>query len=372
MHYNPADQAVGALRNLLTNLHRPERLDTPWTRELLRAHGRLPATDAAVGAVTAKFLTEKISELKDSSDGTWAQRLPHAVLETCFVEGHKSSQAAQELGVSERQLSRERTRALRLLAAKLAPPASTRVSQDPIPKTHGHIQRDALVHRLASVIAQERFVAVTGSPGAGKTSVVAALARLVRGGLVWWVRIRPGLNDCLESLLFELGRALALEGFAPLRDYLLGTLPRPDLRTATRLALDGIAQRPRLIVIDDFDRAREPQAIREFLQEAAERVTDLSVVTIGTVVTGGAVVDVPALSREEVESLIRAKGVSCPGKCLDALGDLTTRHSGMLVATGSWWAGQPGARRELQRQVANRGAFPHLRGIVRFVWRGAA
>jgi hypothetical protein len=373
MHYTAADLAVGDLRKLLTNLGRPDRLDTPWTRELLRAHGRLPATPSAltVGSAAARLLTEKIAELKESSDDTWAQRLPHSVLETCFVRGRKNQQAAQDLGLSERQLSRERTRAVQLLASNLAPPATTRVALDPIPPIDGHLPLEALVHRLASAIRENRLVSVTGKPGAGKTSVVAALARLVRGDLVWWLRIRPGLNDCLESLLLELGRGLALEGFPALRDYLLGALPRPNLGTATRVALDGIAQGPRLVILDDFDRASDRQAIAEFLEEAAERVVDLSVVTIGSSPTHGAIVQIPPLSRGEVDTLMQAKGASCPGMTLDALCVLTAGHSGMLAAAGSWWSGQAGARKELVRELATRGSFPPLVGIVRFVAREA-
>lgn len=152
MHYTTIDLAVGDLRNLLTNLGRPDPLDTPWTRELLRAHGRLPANPSplTVGTATAKLLTEKIAELKESSDDTWAQRLPHSVLETCFVRGRKNQQAAQNLGLSERQLSRERTRAVQLLASNLAPPATTRVSLD-----HPHYRQPPIA-RGASASARLR------------------------------------------------------------------------------------------------------------------------------------------------------------------------------------------------------------------------
>lgn len=80
--------------------------------------------------------------------------------------------------------------------------------------------------------------------------------------------------DCLESLLLELGRGLALKGFPALRDYLLGALPRPNLATATRIALDGIAQGPRLVILDDFDRASDRQVIAEFLERIAPTPVD--------------------------------------------------------------------------------------------------
>jgi hypothetical protein len=185
-----------SLRALLSNLHRPHRLDTPEIRTILRAHGRSPSktTPTAIGAAAVSLIRDKVAALEAPSGSTWAQRMPHAVLETCFLRGLKNYQAAQELGISERQLSRERTRALQLLAEELAPPSPLSASPDRVPSTDGHLGRGALVRRLAELAAKERLVAVVGRRGTGKTSTVAALARLVRSDLVWWLRVRPGLK----------------------------------------------------------------------------------------------------------------------------------------------------------------------------------
>jgi ATP/maltotriose-dependent transcriptional regulator MalT len=292
--------------------------------------------------------------------------MPHAVLETCFLRGLKNYQAAQELGISERQLSRERTRALQLLAEELAPPAPVSVSPDRVPSTDGHLGRDALVRRLAEVATKERLVAVVGRRGTGKTSAVATLARLVRSDLVWWLRIRPGLNDTLETLLLELGRTLSGEGFPALRDYLLSALPRPNLGTATRLALDGLARSPRLLVVDDFDRVLDPAPIEHFLQEGAERVDQLTVITIGKGLVGGSVVEVPALSAGEVADLVEARGVTCPTEVLRALHDVVGGHTGLVAAAAAWWSNRAGARRLFERQVAKRAVLSNLRDVAAF------
>lgn len=158
----PARLTPQVLRALLPNLDRPHRLDTPEVRTLLRAHGRSPSkpTPTAVGAAAASLIRDKIAALQPPTGSTWAQRMPHAVLETCFLRGLKNYQAAQKLGISERQLSRERTRALQLLAEELAPPAPVSVSPDRVPSTEGHFGRDALVRRLAEVAAKERLVSL--------------------------------------------------------------------------------------------------------------------------------------------------------------------------------------------------------------------
>lgn len=365
----PARLTPQILRALLPNLDRPHRLDTPEIRALLRTHGRFPstATPTAVGATAASLIRDKIAALAAPSGSTWAQRMPHAVLETCFLRGLKNYQAAQELGISERQLSRERTRALQLLAEELAPPAPLSASPDRVPSTDGHLERGALVRRLAELAAKERLVAVVGRRGTGKTSAVAALARLVRSDLVWWLRIRPGLNDSLETLLLELGRTLSGEGFPALRDYLLGALPRPNLGTATRLALDGLgAGSPRLLVIDDFDRVPHPAPIGRFLQEGVERVDQLTVITIGKGLVGGAVVEVPPLSAGEAAELVEAGGVTFGTEVVRALHDVVGGHTGLIATAAAWWSNRAGARLLFERQVANRGALSNLRDVAAF------
>lgn len=371
MQYDRPPDLVAELRLLLPNLHRPDKLDTPRTRELLRAHGRIPANPSSreVGVAAAALLTDKIAGLKAPADATWAQRLPHSVLETCFVKGHKSVQAAQELGVSERQLSRERTRALELLASTLAPRAITSVSPDRIPPTDGHLDREDLVRQVASALTKKRSVTVTGRPATGKTSVVATLARLVRDDQVWWVRIRRGLNDCLESFLLELGRTLARDGYPPLLDYLLAALPRPNLATATRLSLEGIALIPRLLVLDDFDSARHPEAIRDFLNEAVERVGTLSVITIGSALTADVVVEVPPLSRVDLDRLMNARNVSWPSSVLDTLHTLAAGRPGVISAAAAWCSNDGGAREKVTACVAARGPLAGLVGVVNFIAR---
>lgn len=364
----PARLTPQILRALLPNLDRPHRLNTPEIRTLLRAHGRSPskATPTAVGAAAASLIRDKIARLEAPSGSTWAQRMPHAVLETCFLRGLKNYQAAQELGISERQLSRERTRALQLLAEELAPPAPVSVSPDRVPSTDGHLGRDALMHRLAEVVARERLVAVVGRRGTGKTSAVATLARLVRSDLVWWLRIRPGLNDSLETLLLELGRTLSGEGFPALSDYLLGALPRPNLGTATRLALDGLARSPRLLVIDDFDRVLDSALIEHFLQEGVERAGQLTVITIGKGLAGGAVLEVPPLSASEAAELVKVGGVTCSTGAVRALHDIVGGHTGLVAAAVAWWSNRVDAGRLFERQVANRGVLPNLRDVAAF------
>lgn len=364
--------SVDQLRTFLSHLKAPHRLDTPQIRALLAAHRRLPPTlsPAAVGAAAAELFAAKIAALDPGPEAPASQRLPHEVLHTCFVRGRKNFQAAAELGLSERQLTRERERAVRLLAGELAAPPFAGLEPEPIPTVEGHIRRPDLLRCLTEAASGNRLVSVTGEPGAGKTSLVAALAHAQGSENVWWHTIRRGLNDSLEALLLELGHVLAREGASELRDYL--ERPGRDVAAATRLALAGFAGRRRLLVFDDFANTRDPKSLGALFQEAVERLGELSVVTIGGAALGTTVVQVPALTRAETAQLLRAWGVGPPGHVIDGLYEVSRGNIRMVAAVAAWWSGHPEGLPALQRHISSRDGATNLAAIARLAAREAA
>ncbi|MDQ3951680.1 MAG: hypothetical protein M3279_01770, partial [Actinomycetota bacterium] len=121
-----------ATRRWLAHLARPERLADAQMRALLRAHGRdASGSPAEVGGAAVRLIEDAVEALRPPPGTSPAQALPHRVLATCFLGGAKNRQAAGALGVSERQLSRERSRAISLLAAQLVPPSGAGSSAAP-------------------------------------------------------------------------------------------------------------------------------------------------------------------------------------------------------------------------------------------------
>ena len=370
----PATLKPEELRTVLSHLQTPHRLDTPEIRALLAHHRRLPPSlsPTAVGAAAAELLTDQIAALDPGPDAPPGQRLPHLVLDASFVRARKNFQAAAELGLSERQLTRERARALQLLAAELAAPAPPALpAADEIPSLDGLLPRPELLRRLAETIARRRLVAITGDAGAGKTLAAAALAHSFGAESTWWYRVRRGVNDSLEALLHELGQVLARDGCAELRDYLAAHLADVDLGKATRLALEGLAGRRRLLIIDDFGRVRDPKALEEFLCEITERLPSARVVTVGAGPVDAELVEVPPLTRSETAALFRARGLYCATHVLDAVHQLAHGNVRMLAAIAAWWSGDDRGLVALERHLEGREALANMTDLFGFAQTAA-
>src|SRR5579862_8628351 len=105
-----------AVRVWLGDLREPHRLADPVMTQLLTTRDRVPqsASPLAVGRVASEVLHEAIERLEPPDGVGWKEQLPYLVLRTCFVDGAKLESAADKLGLSVRQLTRERARAIAL------------------------------------------------------------------------------------------------------------------------------------------------------------------------------------------------------------------------------------------------------------------
>lgn len=287
------------LRDALSHLHNPRRLDTPANRRLLEAYGRMPSpvTSLAVGHAVGDLLVEKIEALRPPLDAKPVAWMPYRVLTACFVEGRKSYQAAHDLGLSERQMSRERGKAISSLRQELAAvPFRVQVPLERIPDAAGFVDRPEVMARLVSALASHRRVSVTGPAHVGKTSLVAAFVRQADFDSVFWLTFRIGINVSLPGLLWDLGNFLSRERNSTLADYLVESLPRPDMGIATRLALQVLDDSARrLLVLDNYQPVELAVEISAFIDEVVARVEGIRVITIGTAAAYAPVVEVPPL-----------------------------------------------------------------------------
>lgn len=356
-----ASVEVARVRGWLANLARPERLADAHMSALLRAHGRAvdgPALE--VGRAGARLLADAI-------DGLATTGLPHRVLETCFVEGVKSRAAAARLGLSDRQLSRERSRAIALLAAQLTP-AHQRVSCGsppalPVP----FLARPPLADALTAALRRDRRVHVTGPPGCGKTSLVAAHVAVSPARAFWY---RPGPHEAvaLPALLFDLGEHLAPDD-PSLASYVRGALTDLDVGLATRVALAGLARRERLLV---FDGGRAPDAaVCSFVAEALARLPLLGVIEVGGAARAEGGVVVPPLDARETRAFLGLAGVAVDSAVADGLHAWTGGNT-RLVAAAARWLASGDDRTSLEDALRRRSAaMTALRGMTGAARRAA-
>ena len=107
------------VRHWLANFHIPEALADDAMRTLLRAHGR-PCTASVIQVANeaSALILDRITSLvppRGAPSYTWR---PYAVL-VSYARGDTVARAAIRLGMSERQVSRERARAVALLRGEL-------------------------------------------------------------------------------------------------------------------------------------------------------------------------------------------------------------------------------------------------------------
>ncbi|HEX2295388.1 MAG TPA: hypothetical protein VHN37_08780 [Actinomycetota bacterium] len=337
------DASLGAVhearvRRWLTNLARPEQLADPHMAALLRAHGR-PSSGSPVdvGRAGARLLADAIEALAPPSGTPRSGALPYRVLRTCFVDGAKSRQAAASLGMSERQLSRERSRAVSLLTAHLARSRAGRGALPP-PLPDPFVPRPDLGAALAGAVRGRPRVRVTGAPGSGKTTLAAAYAA-VAGTEVFWYRGRVRSGDALAALLFDLGEHLAPQD-PSLATYVRDALPRVDLGVASRIALAALEGRGRLIVLDGHD-GRVDTVVDAFLDEAAARAPVTVVEVGGRATRGPGVVHVPALSVAETRELVVRCGLPAGDDVVAAVHAWTGGNAATVAAAAAWMAREP-------------------------------
>lgn len=258
----------------------------------------------------------------------------------CFVDGAKLFQAAGRLGLSERQLTRERSRAIALLKAELESGVTTRSYRpEPIPAIGGFLERPAPTRALKAALERSRHADVTGAPGIGKTSLVAALASEAQlSSSVYWHKFRPGINDSLGSVLFDLGEYAAAEGVFDLAQYMDKALPAPDVALATRLALRVLDGHPRLLVFDDCHAVRDPASVLGLVDELAARLPSIRVVTVGRRRSerGAGAFELSPLSRSETQELLSRLKVSCDTSMVRKLHTWTHGNPHLVKLAASW------------------------------------
>lgn len=345
----PAEPDDAEVRRWLTSLHQPDRLAETSLVDVLREGGRLAETASGieVGRAAAAVLVEAIERLRPADGAARDEQLPYEVLRLSFVDALKRTQVATRLSISPRQLTRYRTRAIRLLQVELVAGGPTAGAETtsvyrfpPIPAIIDFQPRPALARALHGALGEHAVVAVHGHAGIGKTCLVADVAvRLRESRPVVWYRFRAGVNDSLVSLLFELAEHLRSQGRDAAALALAAGVPAPDPGLVSRLLVRDFDGLPLLLVLDDIHVVTDP-SIAGFVEDLAGRLPSVNVVAIGrhseAPLAAGAAVEVEPMTRLETQHLLEQLGVRTSAKMGDALQRWTAGLPQLIRLAASW------------------------------------
>lgn len=206
---------------------------------------------------------------------------------------------------------------------------------------------DELVGRAETLAALQaallagRSAAVTGMGGVGKTTTGAALAARWPG-LVFWHTFRPGLNDDLNSVLFNLGHFIHESGAPALWAQLLAgegrRAPPAEALGLLQLDLETIADRRPLLCFDEVDllqtsagdpRRRQHAQVLEFLEGLRGTVPLL---LLGQRVYIDTEVHIPLepLPPDQTAELLRRLGVAADAATLHQVREFTRGNPRLL------------------------------------------
>lgn len=335
------------IRRWLTKLDQPDKLaEDPSVHDVLQRHERLPtdASDVEVGQAAADLLREAIERLAPPPEASRQERLPYEVLRTCFLEGAKLFQAANKLGISERQMTRERTRAIKILRTELERPSGGQRAPTyrpiPIPAIQGFLPRPQLRERILRGLHEARLVRMHGPAGVGKSSLMAEIAtELCERTPVFWYRFRPEVADTLQALLFELGEHLRSRRQPDLSVYVSESLPATDVALATRIALRSLGKQEHLLVFDDFHLVSDDSAVGGFLDEAIGRLPGVKIATLSRIRERAGVegsLEVPRFTQSETHELLAVLGVQATDELAAAVQAWTDGIPQLVKLAASW------------------------------------
>lgn len=321
---------VEAVRKWVGVLEHPDRLVDPTMVELLRLTSRLPVGGSRieVGRAGAGLILEAIDRLRPGDAAGFRERLLHSVLDTCFVQRVKAESAAARLGISVRQLSRERTRAIELLHAEIAAAVRElgdeevvaaadaqihRYRFEPIPAIADFVARPAVARVISDAVRDGRVAHVHGPAGIGKTSLVAELAAgWSTSEPLLWYRVRSGVNDTLLAVLFEIAEHLRSNHRPHLAEVMNASLPRIDTSLVSRVAVSELDSLNAVLVFDDYHLTEADSAVGSFLDDITARLPELRVVTVGRHQEprprAATPIEVPPLSAGETRAMLHKVG----------------------------------------------------------------
>jgi len=194
-------------------------------------------------------------------DGKYAARL----LDLSFFQAKILFDVLDILGIARSTYYRHLSKAIQRLGETLIQSINPVLHLESPASHAGLIGRGEVSDACLQALRQGLSVSLVGSGGVGKTTLGATLAAELAPQPIFWLTLRPGLNDQVSSLLFSLGYFLHQQGASSLWLQLVAEGGKVDMRIAPGLLqhdFKRLNDAPALLCFDDIDLLR-PAEVEE-------------------------------------------------------------------------------------------------------------
>lgn len=221
---------------------------------------------------------------------------------------------SDKLNIPRATYYRQLPKAVSLLAQALIERMHPALRLEAPPAFISLVGREHYIPSCLHALAKRQTVTLTGAGGVGKTAFGAALVTHFQDVPTFWFTIRPGLNDQLGTLLFELAAFLHKQGMPDLWLELMSDTTKPTLSHPTALLCADLAslQTPPLLCFDEVDllRPAEREAHSQILTllESLRGIAPMVMIGQQLTLTSDLPVTLSGLTIDEIGMLLDAMG----------------------------------------------------------------
>lgn len=286
-------------------------------QRLLAKRGTNGSDAMGRGQVLQELIREAARTLQtQGEEGQESYRL----LELSFFKKVSSlTLVINDLNLSRATYYRLRTRAIEQLEEaliRLLKPALRLETAGPVTTPVGRVNS---VDTCLDALRRGQTVGIAGPGGIGKTTLGALLARELRDRPVFWLTLRPGLNDDLSAVLFSLAYFLHVSGVSALWLQLVADKGKADLSVISPLLRHDFAGlqssgKALLVCFDEVEvlRPAELQSHAQLVALIEELRGQTPLLVMGQVlpVKTDHVEDLAGLPEAAVDEVLRQAGIT--------------------------------------------------------------
>lgn len=177
------------------------------------------------------------------------------ILREYYFQERALDVVCDQVGLGRNSFHLSRNEAIRSLAEIIAIQINPALRLETPPKSQNILERETQLAQCVEILNRSQTVVLTGSGGIGKTTLGGAIAAKCKRP-IFWLTVRPGINDSLEAFLFALGSFLHAHGSSALWLESVATADKfkPDrMLGIARYALEQLNPKQPLLCIDEAD-----------------------------------------------------------------------------------------------------------------------